>query len=42
MCKFGSEISPAKVFYKQDDADNYAKSKQGTYHKYYVVKREIC
>lgn len=42
MCRFGSEVSPVKVFYKEGDADSYAASKQGQFHKYYVVEREIC
>ena len=42
MRRFGSEVSPVKVFYKEIDADSYAASKQSPFHKYYVVKREIC
>ena len=42
MRRFGSEVSPVKVFYKEGDADSYAASKQSQFHKYYVVEREIC
>ena len=42
MCRFGNEVSPVKVFYKEVDADSYAASKQRQFHVYYVVEREIC